>query len=98
MILFEFLNHSGQDATAVDNNEHNAEVIFKQLDILGLFHLRIKSIFVSQQYFQYYMEHGEEIQLAESGKIQVILFLVGWGLVVGMELDIGVLEGRFASR
>ena len=44
MILFEFLNHSGQDATAVDNNEHNAEVIFKQLDILGLFHLRIKSI------------------------------------------------------
>ena len=45
MILFEFLNHSGQDATAVDNNEHNAEVIFKQLDILGLFHLRIKSIF-----------------------------------------------------
>ena len=77
MILFEFLNRSGQDATAVDNNEHNAEVIFKQLDILGLFHLRIKSIFVSQQCFQYYMEHGEEIQLAESGKIQVILFLVG---------------------
>ena len=45
MILFEFLNHSGQDATAVDNNEHNAEVIFKLLAILGLFHLRIKSIF-----------------------------------------------------
>ena len=79
MILFEFLNHSGQDATAVDNNEHNAEVSFKQLAILGLLglHLRIKSIFVSQQCFQYYMEHGEEIQLAESGKIQVILFLVG---------------------
>ena len=45
MILFGLLNYSGQDATAVDNNEHNAEVIFKQLDILGLFHLIIKSIF-----------------------------------------------------
>ena len=58
MILFEFLNHSGQDATAVDNNEHNAEVIFKQLDILGLFHLRIKSIFVSTMFSVLYGAWG----------------------------------------
>ena len=59
------------------------------------------------------MEHGEEIQLAESGKIQVIdtCFSVSarpvrnycfapykdfWG-GLGVQLVIGLLEGRFAS-
>ena len=58
MILFEFLNHSGQDATAVDNNEHYAEVIFKQLDILGLFHFRIKYICLSTMFSVLYGAWG----------------------------------------